>query len=60
MGRPEGGAFSLPPHLTVAAFVPGGLLLYIWVLRVTWYAPKADAAARTLRELVRGRVGASA
>ncbi|MFE9479998.1 hypothetical protein ACFYNM_15510 [Streptomyces spororaveus] len=43
-------AFSLPPHLTVAAFVPGGLLLYTWVLRVTWYAPKADAAARTLRE----------
>ncbi|MCX5308773.1 MULTISPECIES: hypothetical protein [Streptomyces] len=44
----------------MAAFVPGGLLLYIWALRVTWYAPKADAAARTLRELVRGRVGASA
>ncbi|WP_407841277.1 hypothetical protein ACE1OC_40520 [Streptomyces sp. DSM 116496] len=43
-------AFSLPPYLTVGAFVPGGLLLFIWVMRVTWYAPKADAAARTLRE----------
>lgn len=47
-GSPFG--FSLPPYLTVAAFVPGGLLLFIWVMRVTWYAPKVDAAARTLRE----------